>query len=224
MEKETLIYPSILSADFLHLSKDFACMIKAGIKTVHFDVMDGLFVKDISFGEKLFKTLYQRYHQKLNFDIHLMTEEPFRHIRQFLKLGGSDFTFHYENTINKLSELKSLRDEYPYIKLGIAISPDTDVSRILGLANNFDQILVMSVVPGASGQSFIPESVEKIKRLANFRKDNNLSYLIGVDGGIDDKTGPLCLETGADYLVTGSYFFSSSDKKVALEKIVRKDV
>ena len=224
MEKEALIYPSILSANFLHLSKDFSSMIKAGIKTIHYDVMDGLFVKDISFGEKLFKVLYERYHHKLHFDIHLMTEEPFRHIRQFLKLGGSDFTFHYENTINKLSELKELRDEFPYIKLSIAISPDTDVSRILGIASNFDQILIMSVVPGASGQSFIPASVEKIRRLAHFRNDNHLSYLIGVDGGIDDTTGPMCLREGADYLVTGSYFFSSLDKTAALKKILRKDL
>lgn len=221
MEKEALIYPSILSADFLHLASSMSAVIKAGIKTIHYDIMDGLFVRDISFGEKLFKVLYDRYHKKLNFDIHLMTEEPYRHIRQLLALGGSDFTFHYENTINKLQEVNKLRDEYPYIKLGIAISPETDVSRILGLANNFDNVLVMSVVPGASGQSFIPQSLEKIKRLALLRKETSASFKIGVDGGINDKTAFPCIEAGADYLVTGSYFFAADDKEAALKRLVK---
>ena len=221
MEKETLIHPSLLSADFLHLSKEISSLLKVGITTIHFDVMDGLFVKDISFGEKLFKTLYEKYQHRLNFDVHLMTEDPFRHIRQFLDLGATDLTFHYENTINKLSAIKEIRRDYPYVKLGLAFSPETDVSRILGIAHKFDKILVMSVVPGASGQKFLPFSLEKIKRLNRFRQDNDLSYLIGVDGGVDEHTAPNCIEAGVDYLVTGSYFFSAVNKEEALNKLVR---
>ncbi len=221
MEKEVKILPSLLAADFLRLKTDLNSVIKLGLKSVHFDVMDGIFVPEISFGEKLFKQVYPNFHKKLRFDVHLMTEDPFRHIDQFLEIGEADFTFHYENTINKLKELKRLRLVHPECKYGLAFSPETDVSMVLGLTMLFDQILVMSVTPGAGGQAFIPKALEKIRRLDRYREENSLNFKIGVDGGIDDKTGPLCIQAGADYLVTGSYFFKAELRQEALDSLRR---
>lgn len=219
MEKETLIRPSLLSADFTNLNKDLRTLIALKITHCHFDVMDGTFVNNISFGEPLFKSVNDRYGKKITFDVHLMTLSPLRQAKQFALLGAKEISFHYEAMHNHFNQVKRLKKQFPNVKFGLAVSPETDISFVLGLTNLFDYFLIMSVIPGKGGQSFIPGSELKVKRLAEVRKMNNLHFEIGVDGGLNDITGPLCYQNGADFLVMGSYFFKAPDRALALEKV-----
>jgi ribulose-phosphate 3-epimerase len=217
MEKETLIRPSLLSADFAALGKDISEMIDLGIESCHFDVMDGSFVSDISFGEPIFKALQVAYGDRIRFDVHLMTVDPLRQARAFASLGAREISLHYETLPHiSLEAIKAFQEEFPQVSLGLAFSPETDVSRVLGLASLFRFFLVMSVVPGKGGQSFIEGSEKKIQRLCEMRATNHLSFQIGVDGGINETTGPLCVKAGADFLVMGSAYFGASSRKEAL--------
>jgi ribulose-phosphate 3-epimerase len=212
MEKETLIRPSLLSADFAALGKDISEMIDLGIESCHFDVMDGNFVSDISFGEPVFKALQIAYGDKIHFDVHLMTVDPLRHARAFAKLGAKEISLHYE-TLPDIDAIKAFQKEFPQVSLGLAFSPETDVSRVIGLASLFRFFLVMSVVPGKGGQSFIKGSEKKIQRLREVRAVNNSSFQIGVDGGINAVTGEICVKAGADFLVMGSAYFEASSRE-----------
>ena len=223
MEKETIVRPSLLSADFLHLSKDVEEAISLGVSCLHFDVMDGSFVEDISFGEKIFAPLQKTYGDRIAFDVHLMVENPLKHVRRFLELGGKDISVHYEAlTLGDLPQIQELKREFPQLRLGLAINPETKPEEIVSLLPLFDMVLVMSVVPGKGGQSFLEGSEKKIAALASYRKEHSFSYKIEVDGGINDKTGPLCLLSGADYLVAGSFYFHSLDKKQTLVSLTKE--
>lgn len=219
MEKEKTIRPSLLGGDFTHLAKDVKEMISLGIEDCHFDVMDGSFVKSISFGEPVFKALYDKFHGKINFDVHLMTLNPVRQMEQYALLGATEIAIHYEALKGNFKSVERFKKKYPSVKVGLSINPDTDVSLVLGLGNVFDYFLVMSVVPGKGGQSYIEGSEKKVLRLAKAREQNHLSYKIIVDGGINDRTAKLCLSAGADYLVCGSFYFKSADKKELLKKM-----
>ncbi|MFA6860793.1 MAG: ribulose-phosphate 3-epimerase [Bacilli bacterium] len=219
MEKETLIRPSLLSSDFTDLKKDLRSLTALKITHCHFDVMDGTFVDNISFGEPFFKSVNDKYSKKITFDVHLMTEDPLRQARQFALLGAKEISFHYEALHNKYRKYRKLRKDFPDVKFGLAFSPETDVSLVIGLASMFDFFLVMSVVPGKGGQSYIPGSENKVKRLDQIRKMNKLNFQIGVDGGLNEITGPLCYQNGADFLVMGSYFFHAPDRKKALDDV-----
>ncbi len=224
MEKENLIRPSLLSADFLHLCHDVEAMISLNITHCHFDVMDGTFVKEISFGQPLFRSL-KGYFADIIFDVHLMTENPLFQAESFLSLGAKEVCFHYEvMTLGDIMKIAKLKESYPDSKIGIAISPETKTEEIQTVLPLFDYVLVMSVVPGKGGQPFIEGSETKIAKLAKIRDENKLSYQIGVDGGINDKTAPICIESGADFLVAGSYYFKSDDKKHALDLLHGKKV
>lgn len=219
MEKETVIRPSLLSADFLHLQKDIEEMIACHITHCHFDVMDGSFVENISFGKTIFDAV-KPFQDQIIFDVHLMTLDPLRQVENFASYGAKEISFHFEvMTLGDIVKIKEFRDKYPEVKLGLAFSPETAVEELYQILPLLDFVLVMSVVPGKGGQAFLEESKEKIEKLVAFRKEHRLSYQIGVDGGINEKTGPLCLSLGADYLVAGSYYFKSADKKEALKKI-----
>jgi ribulose-phosphate 3-epimerase len=220
METEKIIRPSLLSSNFLALGKDLDQIKSLGITHCHFDVMDGTFVPGISFGEPLFKAVQEAYGKDIVFDVHLMTRDPLRQFSYYADLGAKEISFHYEAlTPEDLEKVKSLRQSYPDVQIGLAISPETDVSLILGLANSFDFFLVMSVVPGKGGQGFIEGSETKIARLAATRNMNHLSFKIGVDGGINEKTAYRCYQAGADYLVCGSYYFKASDKAAVLKQL-----
>lgn len=224
MEKENLIRPSLLSADFLHLSQDVEEMISLGITHCHFDVMDGSFVKEVSFGQPLFRSL-KKYFSDIVFDVHLMTLNPLVQAESFLSLGAEEVCFHYEAmTLGDIMKINQLKEKYPTCKIGIAISPETSVNEILTVLPLFDYVLVMSVVPGKGGQAFIEGSEKKIADLDNIRKEKNLSFFIGVDGGINERTAPLCENGGADFLVAGSYYFKAQDRKRALSSLHSKEV
>lgn len=219
MEKENLIRPSLLSADFTSLESDIDEMIKYSITSAHFDVMDGSFVDQISFGQPIFKSLLNKYKDKINFDIHLMTVNPLKQVESFYQAGSKDITFHYEAYFKGYRKLEEYKKQHPDLKLGIAISPCTHVEEIFSILDIFEQVLVMSVEPGKGGQPFVEGSEIKINKLDKYRKEKNLNYIIGVDGGINDKTGPLCAINGADYLVAGSYYFKAENREESLKKI-----
>ena len=219
MEKENLIRPSLLSADFLHLDEDIKEMIDLSITHCHFDVMDGGFVKEISFGQPIFRSL-NKYFSEIIFDVHLMVYEPLKQAESFLELGATEICFHYEAlTLGDLPKINALKEKYSDRKIGIAISPETKVDEVLQLLPLFSYVLVMSVVPGKGGQPFIPGSDEKISKLDQYRKEKGLDYLIGVDGGINKDTSKLCLKAGVDFMVAGSYYFKAESKKEALASL-----
>lgn len=220
MEKNETIRPSLLSGDFTHLAKDVKEMISLGIKDCHFDVMDGSFVKSISFGEPIFKALNTKFGKKISFDVHLMTLHPIRQMEQYAFLGAKEISIHYEALKGDvMKQVEKFRKKFPDVRIGLAFNPATDVSLVLPFGNLFDYFLVMSVVPGKGGQPFIEGSEEKIARLSEMRKQNHLSFKIMVDGGINENNAALCYKSGADYLVCGSYYFKCNDKKEMLMRM-----
>ena len=213
MDKEEKIRPSLLACDYLHVGRDMEDVCKLGLKKVHFDVMDGSFVNDITFGEPLYRALKKKFDGKLEFEVHLMVDTPFEHVESFYEAGAREISFHYENTSDRMDRVLRIKENHPDLKLGLAISPETKISSVYGLYNLFDYFLIMSVVPGKGGQKFIEESEEKLKMLSQFRKDNRLGFHIGMDGGIDAKRAKRLFSLGLDYAVTGSSYFNAEDRE-----------
>lgn len=219
MEKEErVLRPSLLSADFTCLEKEIDEMVKLGIKDCHFDVMDGSFVDEISFGEPVFRSLVSKYKDKIDFDVHLMTLNPEKQIRLFYDCGAREICFHYETFSKDTSSILKMKEQMPGLRLGIAFSPESDVHDVLPYLHLFSFVLVMSVVPGKGGQSYIPHSEDKIAVLDEYRKKNVLPYLIGVDGGINKETSSLVYHSHVDWMVCGSYYFKAEDKKKLLSE------
>lgn len=219
MEKETLIRPSLLGSDLLHLSADVEEAISLGIASLHFDVMDGNFVEQISFGQPLFKALTKAYSDKISFDVHLMTTQTLKQLRSFINLGAKEVYIHIETLTSDLSEIEKIKEEYPHVRLGITLNPETDVETLYPISDLFDAVLVMSVHPGKGGQEYIPSSTEKVEKLSKYRKRYNKHFTIAIDGGINDITGPIALKAGVDHLIAGSYYFRSADKREAIKRL-----
>lgn len=210
----TKISPSILSCDFSKLKEDIDSIIE-DIDYLHIDVMDGLFVKNISFGIPVIKSL--RPHYKTVFDTHLMIVNPERYISAFADAGADLITFHVEATNDSHEVIKLIRSKG--LKVGVSIKPSTPVAYVADLLSEVDLVLVMSVEPGFGGQEFDPEAINKIQLLKALREEKNYHYEIEVDGGINSKTGPLCVAAGADVLVSGSYIFKAKNRKEAIDLI-----
>jgi ribulose-phosphate 3-epimerase len=197
------VAPSILSADFSDLRNEMNKVTAAGADWLHVDVMDGNFVPNLTIGMPVVKSI--KPHAKIPLDVHLMIEKPERYIEDFVKAGSDYLTLHVESTTElekSLIKIKSLG-----CKAGVTLRPRTSVEELREFLPLVDLVLVMTVEPGFGGQSFMFEQVEKIKKLAHWRNELNLSYLIEVDGGVDVKTSPICREAGADVLVAGSAVF-----------------
>lgn len=199
-----MISASILSSDFLNLERDISQLINLGINMLHFDVMDGHFVSNITFGNFVGQQIRNTF-PDIYIQSHLMISNPEKHIQKFCDLGSNEIMFHIEVEGNHLELIEYIQKRG--IKAGIAINPDTPVDSILSIIHKIDSVLIMTVVPGKGGQEFIDCS-DKIKHLKSIRKD----ILITVDGGINDKTGALCKAAGADILVSGSYLFSNLEE------------
>lgn len=214
---ELIILPSILSANFFDLKTEFSRLKKAGIKWIHYDVMDGHFVKNISFGPGILKSLKE--HTSFKFDVHLMIEDPEFYFKDFIEAGADIITVHYETINLKIfnSLLKLAKENN--IKLGLSIKPSTKVESLLPYLKDIDLLLVMSVEPGFGGQSFIKNTYQRIKYFYNLKKELQYNYVIEVDGGINDKNSKEVIDCGASMLVMGSYIFKSKDYLEAINKV-----
>ena len=203
----TKVLPSLLSVDFLNLKDELVKLEEAGVDGLHFDVMDGQFVPNISIGIPLLDAV--KSYSNLPIDVHLMIEQPEKYIKLFAEHGADMISVHVEATPHihsAIEEIKQLNK-----KAGVVINPGTPVETILPVLSNVDYVLVMTVNPGFGGQSFIEQCINKIEQLNQLKHENNLTFDIEVDGGINDQTSKVCIEQGATMLVTGSYFFKQDN-------------
>ncbi len=208
-----IVAPSILSADFGNLQDSIKKVSSA--KWLHVDVMDGHFVPNISIGPVVIKGLRQYTKQVL--DTHLMITNPLKYAKEFVKAGSDRITFHIESVDDPYGMIEYLRELD--VQVGISIKPNTQVDAIKELIPLIDQVLVMSVEPGFGGQKFIDSALDKIAELSHLRNLWNPELLIVVDGGINETTGKLCLEKGADVLVAGSYVFNSENPEERINSL-----
>lgn len=209
--QKVIVSPSILSADFANLERDINKVEKAGADWVHVDVMDGHFVPNITIGVPVVKSLKKV--TALPLDVHLMIENPDKYIEPFAIAGADILTFHYEavreaDIIPIINKIKSFN-----IKAGISIKPKTSPDVLLPYLKLVDMVLVMTVEPGFGGQKFMDDCAKKIKFI---RENAPEDLIVQVDGGINDKTGKICTDYGANSLVAGSYIYNSSDIQAAI--------
>ena len=212
------VAPSILSADFNHLLEDIKKVEDAGAEYLHFDVMDGHFVPNISFGQPVLKSIAHSHHM-IN-DVHIMISDPFKYAPEFIKAGANILTFHYEacKSDKEVFQVIDLIHDYG-CKAGLSIKPNTPVEKVFPFLYSLDLVLIMSVEPGFGGQKFIQDAFTKIYRLREKINAENIKCLIEVDGGINDETAKLCKLAGVDILVAGSYLFGHDDIKERIEKL-----
>lgn len=215
------VAPSILSADYINLQKDIELIESAGAEFVHIDVMDGMFVPSISYGPAWVKAL--RPVTDMVLDVHLMVEQPERYIDVFAEAGSDIIGVHYEATPHIHRALQQIKNHG--IKAEVVINPGTSVAAIEPVLHMVDQVLVMTVNPGFGGQKFLPETLEKIARLAEIKREKGYDFDIEIDGGANDETTKLAYEAGATVAVAGSYVFDKVDPaaKIARLKEVTSD-
>ena len=209
--------PSILAADFVNLERDIKDIEANGADWVHIDVMDGLFVPNISIGLPVLQAI--RPITKLPLDVHLMIERPIRYVEQFVKAGADWLTIHIEadqpqNNLDCLDKIRSLG-----CKAAISLKPRTPVEAAIPYLEKCDMILVMTVEPGFGGQKFMADQMDKIRQLREWLDDVNPECVIQVDGGVDGGNCALCKESGAEVLVAGSAYFKASDRKAFVKEI-----
>ncbi len=210
---------SILSSDFSKLEDDLNIMLNSGVKYLHYDVMDGHFVNNISFGPHVLSTINKE-HKLIN-DVHLMITNPRDYVEKFVLANADIITFHYEALKNDddIDEIINLIHTYN-CKCGLSIKPKTSVDKIVKFLNKLDLVLIMSVEPGFGGQSFIEETYKKIEVLDGFKKKYGLNFIIEVDGGVNNTNGKKILKSGANLLVCGSYLAKADHKKEAILSIL----
>ncbi len=208
------IAPSVLTADFLELKEDIKKLEAAGVDMLHLDVMDGIFVPNISFGVPVIKSIKK--HSHIPLDVHLMIDKPHRYIEQFAEV--SDYLgFHYEAGSDSAQTLKKIRELG--CKSCLTIKPCTEPEDIYNLLPLCDMVLVMSVEPGFGGQKFLDSAIAKLEKLSNEIKRQGLDIELEVDGGINKETAPRAIKAGATVLVAGNYIFSAEDMKGRVAEI-----
>ncbi len=206
--------PSLLAADFSDLRSEIQKVESAECDMLHLDVMDGMFVPNISFGMPVIAAL--RPHSKLLFDVHLMIEDPIRYIKDFVKAGADSITFHYESCNDQKAVIEEIR-KYG-VRVGISIKPQTPAFVLEPLLPSVDMVLVMTVEPGFGGQKLIPDTLSTVRQVKDMAAFMKAPIDIQVDGGITPENAHLAVEAGANVLVAGSAIFRAEDVKEAVRR------
>ncbi len=212
-EKRIIISPSILAADYGKLAEEITKVVSGGAEYVHIDVMDGHFVPNISIGVPVVQSI--RKVTGAVFDCHLMISNPIDYVDAFIKAGADLITFHVESNSDVNETIKKITSAGK--KAALAVKPGTPIETVFPYLKELAMVLVMTVEPGFGGQSFMSETLPKIKALSEELEKQGLSTDIQVDGGVDEKTAVLCKDAGANVLVAGSYIFKSDDVKKAID-------
>ena len=204
---KTIISPSILGGSFSNMEKVILDLDESNAEYIHFDVMDGDFVPNLTFGPQFISNL--RNHSKKIYDVHLMINRVGKYLDEYIKAGSDIITFHLEINEDIHALIKKIKGEGK--KCGISIKPNTSFEDLKPYINLIDQVLVMTVEPGFGGQSFIYSQIQKIEKISNFIRTSGISVDIEVDGGVNYETGKLCTEAGANILVAGSFLFKQKN-------------
>ncbi|WP_432222260.1 ribulose-phosphate 3-epimerase [Flavobacterium sp. TMP13] len=205
--KNTLIAPSVLAADFANLQRDIEMINNSEADWFHIDIMDGVFVPNISFGMPVLQAIAK--HAKKTIDVHLMIIDPDRYIKTFADLGANILTVHIEACTHLHRTLQAIKAEG--MKAGVALNPHTSIDLLEDVINDIDMVCIMSVNPGFGGQSFIENTYAKVEKLKALIVKKGASTLIEIDGGVTNKNAKQLVEAGADVLVAGSYVFGAAD-------------
>lgn len=211
----TIVSPSLLSADFLHLEDDVKMINESDAQWIHLDVMDGTFVPNISFGFPVMEAVAKVCTKKL--DVHYMIDKPERYIQQTAKLGAMMMNVHIEATTHLHRTIQEIHNAG--MKAGVTLNPSTPISTLEDIICDADMVLLMSVNPGFGGQKFIENTINKVKRLRKLIDESGSKALIQIDGGVQAETAPRLVAAGADVLVSGSYVFKANDPIATIKSL-----
>lgn len=211
----TIVSPSLLSADFLHLEDDVKMINESDAQWIHLDVMDGTFVPNISFGFPVMEAVAKVCTKKL--DVHYMVDKPERYIQQTAKLGAMMMNVHIEATTHLHRTIQEIHNAG--MKAGVTLNPSTPISTLEDIICDADMVLLMSVNPGFGGQKFIENTINKVKRLRKLIDESGSKALIQIDGGVQAETAPRLVAAGADVLVSGSYVFKAKDPIATIKSL-----
>ena len=211
----TIVSPSLLAADFLHLDSDIEMINRSEAEWLHLDVMDGVFVPNISFGFPVLEAVAKKCTKAL--DVHFMIVHPEQYIKQTAKLGAMMMNVHYEACTHLHRTIQEIHDAG--MKAGVTLNPATPVSVLEDIIQDVDMILLMSVNPGFGGQKFIENTIDKVKRLRKLIEEKGTNVLIEVAGGVQSETAPRLVAAGVDVLVSGSYVFKSATPEAVIHSL-----